>query len=399
MSVFDNDRFTRRNFLEATSRGAAAVGLGGLASSTMPTAKSDESQKPKLPAGVLGRTKYPVTLISFGAILIGEKLGTRILKAAIDQGVNLVHTSKSYRGGRSIEACGRLFKADKKYRDKVFFCLKSFTPEKESETDDGLKMLGTDHVDVVLTEFHKPSLKRLEAIQAQQDKLKKKGKVRYTGFVCHVDMNGAMEMVLEKAPDYFDITLMAMGMAAAGKSKDKSDADTQRFLKNLKALREKGIGILSMKSGAKKVVTKGAKLFQAHAKAILEAGADSVLTSMNTLQQVQMLKNLDLKNPHLTPRERKAAVDLDRSRSDACLMCGRCNKVCPRGLPVSDLMRIRMYHDEYGWPDHARDEFSMLDVDAPGLSTACGNCSVCTDVCPVGLAGAGTVQQVASFFV
>ena len=41
-----------------------------------------------------------------------------------------------------------------------------------------------------------------------------------------------------------------------------------------------------------------------------------------------------------------------------CRMCGNCGKTCPKGLPVAELMRVRMYHDEDGLPDHARDEFA-----------------------------------------
>ncbi|MHC4445395.1 MAG: aldo/keto reductase [Planctomycetota bacterium] len=396
---FSQNDLTRRAFLQTTGYGAAAVGMGGLKPSTQ-VSPGIKYKKPKLPAGVLGRTKYPATLISFGAILIAEKLGTRILKAVIDQGVNLIHTSKSYKGGKSIEAVGRLFKADKSYREKVFLCLKSFYPEKESEVDELFKILDINHTEVVITEFHKASESRLEAIQAQQENLKKKGKVRYTGFVCHTEMHGVLELILEKAPNYFDVALLAMSMAATpGNPKGKADAEGKRFLKNVKALREKGVGILSMKSGAQEAVTKGARLFQAHAKAILAAGADSVLTSMNTFGQVDMIKKLDLKNPHLTPGERKVAEAFHGSRSDACLMCGQCEGVCPQGLPVSDLMRVRMYHEEYGWPDHARSEFGLLGIDAGHLADACGDCSVCTRVCPVGLAGSRTVREVAWLFV
>ena len=398
MRISQNN-LTRREFLHTTGYGAAAVGMGGLKTTTQ-VSPPTKDKKPLLPVGMLGRTKYPVTLISFGGILIAEKLGTRILKAVIDEGVNLIHTAANYQGGKSIRACGALFKKQKNYRDKVFLCVKSYRPEKESEIDDVLRLLNTDHAEVALTQFHSADQRRLEAIQAQQDKLKKKGKVRYTGFVCHNHINEVIELILEKAPNYFDMTLMAMVLAVApGNSKGKADAEGQRFLKNIKALREKGVGILSMKTGAREAVTKGAELFQAHSKAILAAGADSILTSINSFQQVEMLKKIDLKNPHLAPREQKAADAFHRSRSDACLMCGKCEGICPLGLPVSDLMRVRLYHDMYGWHDHARAEFATLGIKAGDLMTACGDCSTCTRVCPIGLAGSKIVQQVASYFL
>jgi len=402
MSMPQNDRVTRREFLQSTGYGAVAVGAADLT----PKKKTDKAepdknklQKSKLPYGTLGRTKYPVTLISFGAILISGKLGTRIVKRAIDKGVNLVHTAANYQGGKSIQACGELFKTEKSYRDKVFLCIKAYHPNKESEIDDLLKILHTDHAEVAMTELHKADPKRLEAIMARQGKLKMKGKLGHTGFVCHGDMNGVLEMVLDKAPKFFDVALLAMKMVPApGNDKGRADEESKRFAKNLKALRKNGLGILSMKTGARKAVTKDDKIFQAHAKAILEGGADSVLTSMNTYQQVDMVGKLDLKNPHLSPTERKTAMEFQRSLDDDCLMCGNCTKVCPRGVPVGDLMRVRLYHDGYGWPDHARAEFDTLNVDAAGLNAVCQDCSICSAACPINLANPNTIKQVAGYF-
>ncbi len=408
MSNSPIDELTRRQFLRTTSAAAAAASVGGCKS---PASEESQSQsatrpesktKPLLPAGMLGRTKHPTTLISFGAILISEKLGTRILKTAIDRGVNLVHTSARYLNGKSLRSVGDLFKAEKSYRDKVFLCVKSFHPDKESEIDEMLEVLGTDYVDAVLTILHQPEMKQIAAIRKQQDALKKKGKARHTGFVCHGDMNGVMEMVLKEAPDYFEMTLMSMKMAMA----DTSDTDKgkevrakkQRFGKNLKALRAKNIGILAMKSGARNVVQQEGKVFQAHAKAVFEAGADSLLTSINSFSQVEMIRRLDLKSLHPTLRERKAAAEINRSHAGACLMCADCTKACPQRLPISDLMRIRMYHAEYGWHDHARAEYAALGVDFNRLAANCGDCSACTRVCPVDLASPQTVRQVASLF-
>jgi len=402
MSGSRSPQVTRREFLRASTCGAAVAGVGAF--NPAATGSSPQTQpkaaKPLLPAGILGRTKYPVTLLSFGGILLREGLGTRVLKLGIDRGVNLVHTSETYGGGASIRAVGGLFKTDKRYRDKVFLCLKGRTPPKEAEIDGMLKVLGTDHADVVLTTLHTPVPGRLEDIQSRQDKLKRKGKVRYKGFVCHVDMNGAIELVLDKAPDYFDVALIAMRMVPVpgNPEPDVGGDASKRFLKNLKALREKGVGILSMKSGAQGALRKGARFFQAHAKVVLQAGADSVLTSFNTFEQIDMIKALDLKSPHLTPAERKAAVELRRNQAQACLMCGNCTKVCPQGLPISDLMRCRMYHEEYGWHEHARAEYGALGVDWERAVRYCANCSACADVCPVGLAGPETIAQVASQF-
>lgn len=396
MNTEQNQHFSRRVFLQTTAAGVAATGIAALSPNVV-AASAPAWNKPLLPAGVLGRTGFPVTLISFGSIRIGEQLGTRILKLAIDRGVNLVHTAANYGGGKAIRSVGDLFKADRRYRDKVFLCIKSYHPERESEIDDLLRTLNVEHAEVAMTELHEPDPARLEAIQKQQDGLKKKGKVRYTGFVCHKDMNGTLAMVLEKAPTYFDTALVSLAMipGASGRRAESAGEKGVQFLKNLKALRAKGVGILSMKSGAQEATSKGEPVFLPHAKTVLEAGADSLLTSISTLDQVDMIAKLDLKSPHTRPAEKQAAAAFLLSRSKTCMMCGDCTKSCPQGLPVADLMRFRMYHDEYGWPDHARAEYASRGVDFVGRAALCGDCQACRNVCPVNLASSDVVIEVA----
>ncbi|MGQ9650929.1 MAG: aldo/keto reductase [Phycisphaerae bacterium] len=400
MSNASHETVSRRELLRTATFGAAAVGVGTMVAGSLaaPTASQPAKifKKPSLPHGKLGRTGFPVTRISFGAIRIAEKLGTRIAKGMIDAGVNLIHTSSSYMGGNSIRAIADLFKADKSYRDRVFLCLKSFNPDSEKEIDEMLRTLGTDHTDALLTTFENADSRRLEAIQKQQKALIKKGKLRHTGFVCHGDMHGVMELIIEKAPRFFEVALLAMRMLPLGKSSISDES--KRFVKNLKTFRDNGVGILSMKSGAKSAVEQGADVFLPHVKAVLDAGCDSVLTSVNRFDQIDMIKTLDLKLRHMTDDEKKAAADFFDGRPQACLMCANCRKVCPRKLPVNDLVRIRMYNDEYGWPDHAGSEFARLGLDAKSLALACGDCTTCAQACPIGLARAGIVRDVAKIF-
>lgn len=392
---------SRRDFLWRTTSGAAAIGIGALGADAIArAAKSAATQpavpKPILPYGKLGRTNYPVTLVSFGAILLKENVGSRVLQLAIDRGINLVHTSASYGRGGSIAACGELFKAAPAYRDKVFLCLKSYSPEKESEVDDMLRKLGTDRADVVLTELHSPDARKIDAIRKQQDNLKRKGKVRHTGFVCHGGMNEVIELVLDKHSEHFDVALLAMRVLPdLTGGENKADEAGRRFLKNLKAMRKAGIGILSMKSGARKAVTTGASVYKAHIKAYLEAGIDSMLTSLDTLDQVDLVTKLELKSTDLTPDERRAAADLYQAESGVCRMCAECRKACPRGLPVNDLMRFRMYSEHYGWHEHARAEYAASGVDFQAAARLCGDCTRCTEVCPIKLAHPRTIRETA----
>jgi predicted aldo/keto reductase-like oxidoreductase len=403
MSTERKNGLTRREVIRTATCTAAAVGLTALTSSAIAKEEAAAPRKPILPYGTLGRCRYPVTRVSFGAILLSERNHIRILKAAIDAGVNLVHTSNSYVHGKSVLAVGELFKAAPEYRDNVLLCLKSYTPDKETELTDMLEKLHTDHADVLLSTVDAADPARLETIQKCQDALKKKGLIRHTGFVCHKDMNGIIEMVLEKAPDYFDATLLSCAMVpAAGSDKTALDEMGKRFIANVKKLKANGVGILSMKSGAHAAVRKSGPVFQAHVKDILAAGADTVLTSLDTFEQVDIVKALKLESPASSPAEQKAAAWFRGQRSAACLMCASCAKACPAGIPVNDLMRVRMYHDEYGWTDHARAEFRLLAtstgeaIDPHKLAATCESCTRCSEACPKAHASAAQVQRIAS---
>jgi predicted aldo/keto reductase-like oxidoreductase len=394
------DGVSRRDFLWQTGASAAALGLGAWGSQAAwgEAAQSRPAvPEPTIPHGTLGRTGYAATYVSMGAILLKGDVGTRVLQLAIDRGVNLMHTSASYGGGGSVAACGELFKAAPDYRNRVFLCLKSYHPEKESEVDEMLTAMHTDHADALLTELQSPDPQRVEAIMKQQDNLKKKGKIRHTGFVCHGDMNEVTELVAEKHAKYFDVALLAMKLVpnAADAKKAAADQAGQRFLKNVKALRKAGVGILAMKTGAQRAVEKGADVFLPLLKLQLEAGSDAVLTSMNTLKAVEMATSLKFKSPRLDEKERQSAADFQDSLASTCRMCAECTKVCPQGLAVNDLMRFRMYHEDYGWREHARAEYAASGVDYVAAAAGCGDCSACAEVCPVKLASASTVRHAA----
>jgi ferredoxin len=44
--------------------------------------------------------------------------------------------------------------------------------------------------------------------------------------------------------------------------------------------------------------------------------------------------------------------------------CGACLAECPEGVPIDDVLRTRMYADDYGDVRFARDEYACLDRNA-----------------------------------
>ena len=390
----------RRQFLRAAAGSAALVGV-------LPAVlRADESPttQPAKPiaTGTLGRTKFPTSSVSFGAIRIKPPAGIQLLKRAVDAGMNLIHTAPGYGGGSSVAAIGAFFKQYPEYRAKVFLCLKNSNPGTSeahlAAVADTLAKLNTDHADIFLPTIHKPDPARLEVIVAMNDALFKQGKIKFKGFTCHGQLSEVMELILAKAPDAFDGTLMSMAPVNAlgtSKSKEASEDVQKRFLANIKAIRANGVGIISMKSGARRAVGRGPKMFGPHCKQVLDAGADTVLTSFGNFTEIESAQQADLSSVAMTSRDWAIASALC---NENCMMCGACTRACPQGLPVGELMRVSAYPRKADWADHAANEFAELGVSADQVASACGDCSACGGACPLGVASADRVQEVVQRF-
>jgi predicted aldo/keto reductase-like oxidoreductase len=401
MNDQSNPSLTRRRFLQ----GAAAVSAGAMTSGLMAEAQT-EAGTGKLPTNPLGRTKLNVTRITYGALnMEGPPRGGQVLKLAIDAGINMVHVSSSYKMGNSIKAMGETFAKNPGMRDKLVLCLKG-RPENAKalapELEQMFKTLHTDVCDVYLPVLHEPNKKHLEETMKVVDDLKQAGKIKFKGFVCHGAMNEVLEMVLDVAPNYFDAALLSTEMIVVAKTGTPTNKITKeaadRFVKNLDKLKKQGLGVIAMKSKAREAMKAGAPTFQAHCKTLLAGGADTVLFTFETIQQVDVLKEIDLKQIAMTPHELRLARQFQLSRGPACLMCSECTRSCPQGLPVNDLMRIRMYHDVYGDIDHAAATYRELPGNVAELASGCGDCTACNNACPIGLASAEKVRYVTSLF-
>jgi predicted aldo/keto reductase-like oxidoreductase len=178
---------TRRQFLELSAAAAVAAGSGGFAWAA--------EVKQGVPYRTLGRTGEKVSLVGVGGAHIGmqkdEKESLRIIRAALDRGINFLDNSWDYNDGKSEERMGKALKDG--YRQKAFLMTKIDGRTKESATqqlDESLKRLQVDHVD--LLQFHEIIRMNdpdrifapggaMEAVLAA----KKAGKVRYIGFTGH----------------------------------------------------------------------------------------------------------------------------------------------------------------------------------------------------------------------
>ena len=142
-----------------------------------------------------GKTGLKVSALGFGTmrlplledgVTVDEKEAVRIIRHAIDSGVNYVDTAYPYHQGTSEIVVGKALGDG--YRDKVFLADKSpiWKLEKESDFDsileEQLQKLQTDHIDFYL--MHAMSKERWDKVKELGivefcEQLKAEGKIRY----------------------------------------------------------------------------------------------------------------------------------------------------------------------------------------------------------------------------
>ena len=241
----------RRDFLRLTITTTIAM-------TTLPQILAAE-MKGDIPYRKLGRTGEKVSAIGVGGFHIGnppEEEGIRIIRTAIDRGINFLDNSWDYHDGGSEVRMGKALKNG--YREKAFLMTKIDGRTKSSaakQIDESLKRLQTDHVD--LMQFHE--IIRMEdpdrifadggAMEAMLE-AKKAGKVRYIGFTGHKDPTIHLRM-LEIAKEHqfhFDAVQMPLNVM---------DAHFRSFQKQvLPVLVKEEIGVLGMKPLASGLILK-----------------------------------------------------------------------------------------------------------------------------------------------
>lgn len=147
-----------------------------------------------VPRRMLGKTGLEVSLLGLGGWHIGAPRdpaeGERIIRTAIDAGVNFLDNSHDYHAGDSERRMGRAIRGR---RDDVIVMTKFNARDRKGamqELEESLKFLQTDHVDI--WQIH--SVEREEdpdwlfsengAIEALVQ-AKKEGKTRFVGFTGH----------------------------------------------------------------------------------------------------------------------------------------------------------------------------------------------------------------------
>src|ERR1700732_521775 len=232
----------RRDFLKTAAAGTLMTSLNH---------KFAYAASGSLPTRTLGRTGEKVSVVGLGGYHIGmqsdEQESIRIIRTALDGGINFLDNCWDYNDGQSEVRMGKALRDG--YRQHAFLMTKIDGRTKKAaaqQIDESLRRLQTDHID--LLQFHE--IIRMEdpdrvfaagggmeaVVEAQ-----KAGKVRYIGFTGHKspDIHLKMLETADARQFHFDSVQMPLNVM---------DAHYNSFQKKvLPVLVKKEIGVLGMK--------------------------------------------------------------------------------------------------------------------------------------------------------
>lgn len=386
----------RRQFL----RRAAAAGIGlGLA--PLSAGADAAAGPPRVRRTVrLGRTGLRVPDIGFGSSrLAGDEA---LVRYAFDRGITYFDTAADYTDGAAEETLGRALAG---VRGQVVLASKQMAGAHDTRADmmraleGSLRRLRTDRIDVYfmhavndVARIHNPEWPEFLAQAKQQ------GKIRFAGMSGH---GGRLAACVDAAldADLVDVLLLAhnYGQDPGFMQRFTASFDfvaVQPELPRLMAkAKQRDVGVVAMKTlrGARlndmrPYEKDGATFAQAAFRWVLShPDVDSLVVTMKSREMVDEYLGASGSGP---PTSKDLSLLERYERANGATQCrhgcAACADACPRGVPISEVLRTRMYAEDYGDLPFARREYRALGAGA----APCLSCShrACAGSCPFGLA-------------
>jgi predicted aldo/keto reductase-like oxidoreductase len=375
------NKISRRDFFQKSTAFAAGCALPGTAGEALAQPKDRPTIKRYKP---FGKTGFKVGDISAGA---GQR-EPGLLDYIFAGGVNYIDSAYAY--GSHEETIGKILS---KWNDKVFVTTK-WEPELITPTvtkaelmkalDVSLERLGTQYVDcMMLHAIGDPELGGLDrlqnpAIYEAWDEAKKLGKIGFTGASGHsVNLLRDMEWGIDN--DRFEVITLGANFVTHG---------VEPLLKKAKA---KGIATVAMKtmtvfkSGVdiRGLMDRETNARQAVVKYILSRPDlfDTMIIGMRNFDQVDEYLSVS-GYESLDEGDEAILAALEREIGNVYCRpgCSDCYGSCPRNVPIWDILRYKMYFENYGDEKVAMTRYKRLP--ASRTAEACIGCDApCEKAC------------------
>ena len=356
-----------------------------------------------------GKTNERVSILGFGCMRLPLKPGgvaaninieesTRLIRYAIDEGVNYIDTAYPYHGtgmssaGQSEPVVGRILRDG--YREKVKLATKlpSWLVQSRKDMDkyleEQLKRLETDHIDFYLVHALNKSLwnnVKSHGIAGFLEQALKDGRIRYAGFSYHDE------------PENFNAIVDGFDWSFGQIQFNYMDEEFQAGRRGLEYAAKKGLGITIMEP------LRGGKLAQNLPESVqtafdrsgkLRTPADwalswiwnhpevsTLISGMNSLAQVtENIRAAGLATEGSFTAEDSQVIEKvkmiyrQRIRVD-CTACGYCMP-CPSGVNIPGCFDYFNNHHMYGKEENYR------FLAAGQRASACTECGACEAHCP-----------------
>ena len=355
-----------------------------------------------------GKLDFQVSALGFGCMRfptkgsydrIDEPEATRMLRHAIDHGVNYLDTAWPYHGGNSELVVGRALQEG--YREKVALATKlpiwalESAEDVDRILDRQLEKLQTDHIDFYLLHaLNKKNWKTAQDLSVIDwaERARADGRIRHLGFSFHDGYEVFKEIV--DAHDRWDFCQIQYNYM---------NEHTQAGTRGLEYAASKGLAVVIMEPllGGKlanppqavqelwdALPTDRSPVEWAFQWLWDKPQASVVLSGMSTMEQVrQNVQSADRSAVGQLTQDEFAVIDQVRQKYEAltpigCTDCRYCLP-CTVGLNIPNLFRMLNEGVLYDQLEQARERYSKMPEDQ--RASACIQCRECEERCPQGI--------------
>jgi len=373
-----------------------------------------------------GKTNEMVSILGFGCMRlplmpggdpskIDEEFATKLIRYAIDEGVNYIDTAYPYHGkgmataGQSEPFVGKVLKDG--YREKVKIATKipSWLIKTRSDMDnllnEQLKRLGTDTIDFYLVHGLNDILwKKVKDLGITEflDQAIRDGRIKHAGFSYH------------EKQEYFNGIVDSYDWSFCQIQYNYMDEEFQAGRKGLDYAAQKGLGITIMEPlrGGKLAVNLPADVQNVFDQADIKRTpaewalrwvwnhpeVSVLLSGMNSMEQVVENINVakDAVENSFTDKDKciiEHAKNIYKQRIKVnCTACGYCMP-CPEGVNIPECFSL--YNNYYMF---GREEAYNLFFPPKQRASNCIECNKCETLCPQSIMISQELKNVKAVF-